>query len=124
MTIYESFAVVDVPFPFIDSSRQKRRPALVLSSRSFQKGNNAIILAMITSAERRLWEYDVALADWREAGLKKSCVLRWKIFTLDSALIAGLRGRLSDRDRVAVSKVFAEVLSFDSSPAIVLKAAP
>ena len=109
MTIYEPFAVVDVPFPFIDSPRQKSRPALVLSNRSFQQSNNALILAMITSAERGAWAHDVALADWRAAGLKKSCVLRWKIFTLDSTLIAGLRGKLSDRDGTAVRKVFTEV---------------
>lgn len=114
MTIYESFAVVDIPFPFIDSSRQKSRPALVLSSSAFQKANGALVLAMITSAERSLWKFDAALADWRMAGLKKPCVVRWKLFTLDAALIRGLRGHLSDRDRVAAGKSFAQVFSFDA----------
>ena len=112
MTIYESFAVVEVPFPFIDSLRQKNRPALVLSSSAFQKANGALVLAMITSAERGSWKFDAALSDWRMAGLKKPCVIRWKLFTLDAALIRGLRGHLSDRDSGAVRKGLTEVFPF------------
>jgi mRNA interferase MazF len=113
MTIYEPFAVVDVPFPFIDSQRQKSRPALVLSSSAFQKANGALVLAMITSAERSLWKFDAALVNWRMAGLKKPCVIRWKLFTLDAALIRGLRGHLSGRDRGAAKNSFAEVFPFE-----------
>jgi mRNA interferase MazF len=113
MTIYEPFAVVEVPFPFVDSLRQKSRPALVLSNSAFQKANDALILAMITSAERSSWKFDAALADWRTAGLKKPCVVRWKLFTLDAVLIRGLRGHLSDRDREAAKEAFAEVFPFE-----------
>ena len=112
MTIYEPFAVVDVPFPFVDSSRQKNRPALVLSNPAFQKANGAIVLAMITSAERRSWKFDAALADWGMAGLKKPCVIRWKLFTLDAALIRRLRGHLSDRDKGTARKGLADALPF------------
>jgi mRNA interferase MazF len=112
MTTFEPFAVVDVPFPFIDTIRQKSRPALVLSSSAFQKANGALVLAMITNANRSLWKFDAALADWRMAGLKKPCVIRWKLFTLDTALIRGLRGYISDRDREAAKKGFGEVFPF------------
>jgi mRNA interferase MazF len=114
MTIYETFAVVDVPFPFIDTPRQKIRPALVLSNPAFQKANGAIVLAMITSAERSVWMFDSALSDWRGAGLRKACVIRWKLFTLDAAFIRGPRGRLSARDRKAAKKGFKEVFAFGS----------
>jgi mRNA interferase MazF len=62
-------------------------------------------MAMITSAERSSWPNDVLLADWRGAGLRKPSILRWKIFTLDDALILGARGALSPADwsRVRVS---------------------
>ena len=111
--IYEPFAVVDVPFPFVDSFRQKSRPALVLSNSTFQKANGAMILAMITSAERSSWKFDAALADWRMAGLKKPCLIRWKLFTLDAALIRGLRGHLSERDIGAAREGFGEVFPFE-----------
>jgi mRNA interferase MazF len=111
MTNYEPFSVVDVPFPFIDSLHQKNRLALVLSSPAFQKANGALVLAMITSAERSSWKFDAALANWRIAGLRKPCVIRWKLFTLDAALIRGIRGHLSDRDRRIVKERFGEVFS-------------
>jgi mRNA interferase MazF len=111
MTIYESFSVVDVPFPFIDSARRKTRPALVLSNSLFQNTNSVLVLAMITSAERSSWEYDIVITDWRVAGLRKSCVLRWKLFTLDATLVAGFRGRLSDPDRAAVINAFSEIFT-------------
>jgi mRNA interferase MazF len=93
--------------------RQKRRPALVLSSSAFQKANGALVLAMITSAERSSLKFDAALANWRMAGLKKPCVIRMKLFTLDAALIRGLRGHLSDRDRGVVRERFVEVFPFE-----------
>jgi mRNA interferase MazF len=115
MTIYDPFTIVDVPFPFIDSPQQKNRPALVLSSPTFQRASSAVVLAMITSAERSSWEHDAALADWRAAGLRKPCIIRWKLFTLDAALIAGIRGHLSDRDIGVVKKSFAKVFPLEES---------
>jgi len=45
----DTWDVVSVPFPFTDSSRTKRRPALVLSARPFNESGH-VILTMITSA--------------------------------------------------------------------------
>jgi len=80
---------------------------------AFQKANGAIVLAMITSAERSKWKLDAALADWRKAGLRKPCVIRWKLFTLDASLIRSLRGHLSDRDRGVAISGFAEVFPLE-----------
>ncbi len=106
MTIYKPFSVVDIPFPFVDSIGQKRRPALVLSDTSFQTANGAVVLAMITSAERSSWSGDIPLRDWQVAGLKKPSILRWKIFTLDASLVAGLRSTLSEYDQSLVRNGF------------------
>lgn len=110
MTIYEPGTVVDVPFPFIEKERSKTRPALVLSAHSFQGACGACVLEMITSAERSAWPNDVVLADWHGAGLRKPSLVRWKVFTLDDALIRGARGALSlgdwSRVRSAIEGTF------------------
>lgn len=111
MTIYNPFSVVEVPFPFIDSGERKKRPALVLSDASFQKNADAVVLAMITSAERSSWEGDIPLRDWKEAGLRKPSILRWKLFTIESAFILGIRSSLSPFDKKAVQAGFSSLFS-------------
>jgi len=100
--ICEPFSVVDVPFPFSDLPRAKRRKALVLSSEQFNRHNGATILMMITSATRSSWHGDVSLADWSAAGLRKPCVARAKLFTLDNRLIEDRVGALTPQDTRAV----------------------
>ena len=105
MMICESFDVVEVPFPFSDLPGSKRRKALVLSSRSFNDQTGNSVLMMITSATRSHWPLDVAIERWSAAGLRKPCVARMKLFTLDNRLILSKSGELStiDRDRVVAS---------------------
>lgn len=104
MTICEAFSVVEVPFPFTDLPRSKRRKALVLSGRSFNDRNGATILMMITSATGSTWYRDVALKEWAAAGLRKPCVARLKLFTLDNRLISARVGELAALDRQAISQ--------------------
>ena len=99
MMTYNPGDVVDVPFPFIDSPGIKLRPALVLSERSFNETSGAIVLMMVTSAERSHWDTDIELEDWRSAGLRKASIVRWKMFTLDEQLVVSRRGSLTERDR-------------------------
>jgi len=111
MTTFEAGDLVEVPFPFIDSSRTKLRPALVLSSPAFHQKTGAYLLTMITSAERSRWGNDLVLQAWSQAGLNKPSIVRWKVFTLDEALIVGLRGRLAEKDLTAVRSALVEILS-------------
>jgi len=46
--IYEPFDIIEVPFPFSDLPRAKRRKALVISTQEFNKRNGNTILMMIT----------------------------------------------------------------------------
>jgi mRNA interferase MazF len=110
MMSYSPGDVVEVPFPFVDLPVRKRRPALVLSSKTLADKQGIVVLAMITSAKRAKWESDVALDDWQEAGLGAPSVVRWKIFTLDAALILARRGALSRGDRVRVAAVWKSVI--------------
>ena len=106
MMICKPGDVVDIPFPFIDSSSKKVRPALVLSNEQFQLSSGACILVMLTSAERSHWDCDIELEDWQAVGLKKPTILRWKVFTLDEQHIQSFRGSLSSKDNKKVQKAF------------------
>jgi mRNA interferase MazF len=59
-------------------------------------------MAMITSAKHSRWPSDVLISDPDSAGLAVACVVRFKVFTLDDRLVAGLVGRLSSEDWDAV----------------------
>ena len=110
--ICEPLDVVAVPFPFTDRPASKRRPALVVSSAAFNEAHAQSILAMITSA-RSDWSSDVAIQEWRKAGLQVPCKVRLKLFTLDGALILRKLGRLSKRDGEAVANALARSLALD-----------
>ena len=110
MTIYKPFDIVEVPFPFSDIPKSKRRPALVISKHEFNRLNENSILMMITSTTKTKWHNDVQITEWKKAGLKKPCIARFKIFTLDNSLIAGKRGELQKNDKKAVIAVLQESL--------------
>ena len=93
--------VVVVPFPFTDRASEKRRPALVVSRREFNRAGFTV-LAMVTSAGHGGWPGDTPIADLAAAGLKAESMVRLKLFTLDNRLILRRLGELSKLDRRAV----------------------
>jgi mRNA interferase MazF len=97
--------VVVVPFPFADSTKTKKRPAIVLSSEAFQKSNAHVTLAMITSAKHSHWHGDIEISDLDSAGLSASSIIRQKLFTIDERLIEKQVGRLSPSDRKRLQKI-------------------
>ncbi|MDE2949633.1 MAG: type II toxin-antitoxin system PemK/MazF family toxin [Chloroflexota bacterium] len=107
---FESFDVVVVPFPFSDRGTVKRRPALTISSADFNRNHRQLILAMITSTGSG-WPSDVVIADWQDAGLNVPCRIRFKLFTLDDALIIRRLGRLTKRDADAAHNALGVVLA-------------
>ncbi len=100
--ICEAGDVIVVPFPFVDAAGQKRRPSLVLSRKAFNETSGHTICTMITTAGRTRWLGDVAINDLSAAGLQRSCVVRWKLFTLPNEIILRQAGRLSARDHRAI----------------------
>jgi mRNA interferase MazF len=109
---FESGDVVRVSFPFTDRTMRKRRPALVLSIRTFNDKHKHLVLSMITSAQNSPWLSDVAISDQASAGLPNPSVVRMKLFTLDERLVIGLLGRLSHTDKAAVYNAIAAVFGF------------
>ncbi|MDE2814362.1 MAG: type II toxin-antitoxin system PemK/MazF family toxin [Gemmatimonadota bacterium] len=109
--ICSRFDVVDVPFPFSDVPHAKRRKALVLSDAVFNRKNASSLLMMITSAARSAWHLDVSLEQWSQAGLRKPCLARMKLFTLDNGLILGRVGSLTAEDQQRVTQALRAALS-------------
>jgi mRNA interferase MazF len=104
LVICDRWDVVVVPFPFTDRGTAKRRPALVLSTRSFNaKGHS--VLAMITSVGHAPWPGDTILRNYTAAGLHVPCLVRLKLFTLDNRLFQKKLGRpeAADRKRTAAN---------------------
>ncbi len=63
--ICSPFDIVEVPFPFSDVPRSKRRKAFAV----FNQKNASSLLMMITSATRSAWHLDVSIEQWHQAGL-------------------------------------------------------
>ena len=100
---FEAGDVVVVPFPCTDRTASKRRPALIISDTMSFGDSRHSVLAMITRANRSLSLIGVAIADQTIAGLPAPCVVRMKLFTLDSRLIERRAGTLGNDDAARVA---------------------
>jgi mRNA interferase MazF len=111
--IYEPFDVVVVPFPFTDSSRTKRRPALILSQRSeFGAVIEHSVLAMITSQKNEPWPLDAAIKNRKQSGLTAPSVVRMKLFTLDNRFILRKIGHLSKADQKQIKQSLSKLFDY------------
>lgn len=54
---------------------------------------------MVTSAERSAWPLDWQILELKEAGLKKPCLIRMKLFTPDERLLLEPLGQLAQADQ-------------------------
>lgn len=105
----DTWQVIVVPFPFTDRSTAKRRPALVLSGKNFNRNGHSV-LAMITSASHHPWPGDTPIEHLKHAGLTAPSLVRVKLFTLDNRLIAKRLGTLDATDQARVSTHLRECL--------------
>lgn len=111
--IYEPFDVIVVPFPFTDSARTTRRPALVLSAKSiFGAKIEQSVLAMITSQKNDPWPLDIPIKNKKQSGLTAPSVVRMKIFTLDNRFILRKIGQLSKTDQNQVKKSLTNLFEY------------
>lgn len=108
-----TFDVLDVAvtqFPFADRNAEKKRPALILSSRDFGAASGVALVAMITTGRASQWPLDVPVSDLDAAGLKHGCVVRMKLATVDVRRIDRTVGSLAESDRTTVSRSLSRLL--------------
>jgi len=94
--------VVTALFPFVDAPVRKPRPVLVLTRRAFHLAHAHLIGCMVTTAAGSHWPSDHPIRDVAGAGLSHASVVRWKVFTLPSALVGKRIGALSESDRIGM----------------------
>ena len=107
--ICEAWDIVVVPFPFTDRAAQKKRPALIVSRKEFNRYGQTI-MAMVTSSSLS-WPSDCPLGDLASAGLSAPCVVRMKLFTLDNRLIVRRIGKLGGEDQERVGSALKSILA-------------
>lgn len=98
---YKPGDVILIPFPFTDFSTLKQRPALVISSSTFNESQSDIIVAAITShiiAPLRNGEFLIPEHEKDKSGLLgKSIIKLGKIVTIDKRLVRKSLGNLSNK---------------------------
>lgn len=100
--ICNSGDIVVVPFPFVDNANVKSRPALVVSSKTFNEEQDHSIMVMITTGAATRWKSDIEITDLKLAGLPVKSFIRLKFFTLDNRLIKKTIGKLDDSSFINV----------------------
>lgn len=97
--LYSFVDIVLLDYPFTNAVGSKRRPGLVL----LPEDDGDILFARITSQDREcIW--DLSIKDWSASSLLYPSVIRLsKMVSLEATLIKKEVGRLTLRDRKAVS---------------------
>lgn len=103
--------VVLVPFPFTDQSGTKKRPAVVVSSHSYNASRRDIVIMAITSQVRQPLGFGEAMvSDWQGAGLIKASVLKPVFTTIEQGLVIRTMGQLAATDIKTLREIVADVI--------------
>ena len=109
MPIFDRYDVVSVPFPYAERTVVARRPALVVSDTSLESRLGLLWVLMITAAENRGWEDDIALGDHRSVGLSIPSIIRpTKIATVEAGraeFLGHLAPALADAVAAALKRI-------------------
>lgn len=77
MTPFEFGDIVLVPFPFTDQSTTKKRPEVVISSKTYNTERpDRIIMAVTSQVKPTSIIGEVIVQDWQEAGLLKPSAIK------------------------------------------------
>lgn len=103
-----SFSIGDVilpPIPFSDLTSRKVRPAVIIGFSTFP---GDLFVVPISS---QLSNLDLALTNWRAAGLNVPCGIKSQIATVESALAVKHIGKLQSADGTRLKARLREWLS-------------
>jgi mRNA interferase MazF len=111
MTTYKFGDVILVPFPFTDGSSSKKRPAIVISSDSYDRYKPDLILIAVTSQVNTDLQFgEASIADWSSAGLIKPSVIKPAIATIEKTLVIRKLGSLQALDLESLSSILQQII--------------
>jgi mRNA interferase MazF len=111
MTTYKFGDVILVPFPFTDGSSSKKRPAIVISSDSYDRSKPDVILIAVTSQLNTDLQFGEALVtDWSAAGLLKPSVIKPVIATVEKNLVIRKLGKLEAPDLEILKNILQQII--------------
>jgi len=111
MTRYHKGDVILVPFPFSDQTTTKKRPAVIVSSDTYNNISQDIFIMAITSQTRNpIGIGEFLIEDWQNAGLLKSSAVKAAISTIEQRLVLKILGRFSPKDLSTLEKSLKELL--------------
>jgi mRNA interferase MazF len=97
--------IVLLKFPYTDSTKFKRRPALVLNDYS----DGDILVCRITSQIYNTGN-DVYIEKWKESGLKLPSVIRvHKIATLEKDMVEIVMGKIHESIKPEIKAIIANL---------------
>lgn len=106
--------IVWVSFPFSDGINFKKRPALVLSNDYYNEEYNDLLLAYITSRERKEFELKISKEDLTEGELMTSSFVRYdKILLVQKERIHGVIAIVSKQFYQRVVLKITEFIGYD-----------
>jgi len=103
--------IVLVAFPFTSQTASKRRPAVVVSNRSYNEAKPDVVIMAVTSQLRpnpalgETW-----IGQWETAGLLKPSAVKPVFATIERSLLTRQLGTLTADDQTALRTAIGEVL--------------
>lgn len=99
MTNFSKNDIVIVKFPFASSLKYKARPAVIISSDTYNQNrrDTFLILAISSNLDDRL-EFEMEVKSWKDAGLLKPSIFKSSIATIEKTYIIQRVGKLNDID--------------------------
>lgn len=109
---FEFGDVVLVPFPFTNQIASKKRPAVIVSNRTYNAAKPDVVVMAVTSQLRVSAALgEVWVQDWKAAGLLKPSAIKAVFATLEQSLIMRQLGSLALVDRAALKTAIGQTLS-------------
>lgn len=103
MTAYKKGDIVLVPFPFSNQLSVKKRPAVIISSNTYNNISSDIVIMAVTSQiEKTISVGECIIAKWQDAGLLKPSAIKSAISTIEKPLVIKKLGALLNDDVISL----------------------